>query len=364
MRCVGRGRGVGGAEDVPLHLTHPRTTPGGRTAVPRRAGPTARLGDVQKSGFASILDRLAAPRVLMATAIANLIAQIGICVTGSLVRVTGSGLGCETWPECHEGSFTPVAGAAPALHQGIEFGNRLLTYVLGVIALALLIGVIRAGRSARIRALAWATFAGIPLQAVVGGITVLMGLVWWTVALHMLLSMVLVWIAGLVVVRLRQSDDAPERQLLPTTLRTLGVLAAVAMTGALITGTMVTGAGPHAGDDRVVEADRLGIDIQLLVHIHAEFVVAFLALLVGLWFGARAVKAPRSVIVKIAVTGGMILLQTVVGLVQYWLKVPAWLVPIHILIAGAIVGHLAMLHASTRLRTEEEIGEPVAATAR
>ncbi|NLF91968.1 MAG: heme A synthase, partial [Corynebacterium marinum] len=120
-----------------------------------------------------------------------LLAQGGITVTGSIVRVTGSGLGCDTWPNCQEGSLVPVAGAAPAIHQAIEFGNRLLTFVLAAIAIAVFVAVLRAGRRREIVVYSLISGLGIVLQAVLGGISVILDLQWWTVAIHFLPSMIL-----------------------------------------------------------------------------------------------------------------------------------------------------------------------------
>ncbi|MFN3340566.1 MAG: COX15/CtaA family protein, partial [Dietzia sp.] len=154
------------------------------------------------------LSRLPMPsiRLQKGLALANVFAQIGIMTTGVTVRVTASGLGCETWPRCNQDSFVPVPGAEPALHQAIEFGNRLLTFVLVAIAVALLLAIHRAGRRRGLKVLAWAMPAGILAQAVIGGITVLAGLVWWTVALHLLPSMILAWLAAVLFVRIGEAD--------------------------------------------------------------------------------------------------------------------------------------------------------------
>ncbi len=150
------------------------------------------------------LPSMAVQRIL---ALLVLIAQAGIAVTGSVVRVSGSGLGCDTWPQCHEGSFTPVAGAAPALHQAIEFGNRLLTFVLIAVTLALFLAVVRAGRRKAIVMLAFLNGLGIIIQAVIGGISVLVDLTWYSVAIHFLATSILVWLAGMLYVKVQEPDD-------------------------------------------------------------------------------------------------------------------------------------------------------------
>ena len=125
-----------------------------------------------------------------------LLAQAGITFTGSLVRVTGSGLGCDTWPLCHEGSLFPVPGANPWVHQLIEFGNRTLTFVVAAATIVLFIGILRANRRGEIIALSVVSGVGVLVQAVIGGISVHLDLLWWSVAIHFLPSMILVFVAA------------------------------------------------------------------------------------------------------------------------------------------------------------------------
>ncbi|MGH3977089.1 MAG: COX15/CtaA family protein, partial [Pseudonocardiaceae bacterium] len=157
-----------------------------------------------------------------ATAIAAVITQGGIAVTGSVVRVTGSGLGCPTWPQCFPGSLVPQPHPeVAALHQWIEFGNRLLTVVVALVALAcLVVALLVRPRRRRLILLAATMPLGVAAQAVLGGITVLTGLAWWTVAAHFLVSMVLVWLAVLLVAAFAEGD-APPRWHLPGPLRGL-----------------------------------------------------------------------------------------------------------------------------------------------
>src|SRR5699024_5246720 len=191
----------------------------------------------------SLLSRLPAPsiRVQKGLALANVIAQIGIMTTGVTVRVTASGLGCETWPRCNEDSLVPVPGAAPALHQAVEFGNRLLTFVLTAVAVALILAVLRAGRRHQITVLALAMPLGIVAQAVIGGISVLPGLLWWTVALQLMPSMVLAWVAAILCARIGEDDEAPARRVVPAPLSWLTALSAVLLAAVVVSGTMVTG---------------------------------------------------------------------------------------------------------------------------
>ncbi|MFL0578301.1 COX15/CtaA family protein [Dietzia sp. 179-F 9C3 NHS] len=298
------------------------------------------------------MSRLPLPsiRLQKGLAVANLIAQVGIMTTGVTVRITASGLGCETWPRCNEDSFVPVPGAAPALHQGVEFGNRLLTFVLTAAAVALLLAIYRAGRRRGLKALAWAMPAGILAQAVIGGITVLTGLVWWTVALHLLPSMILAWLAAVLLVRIGERDDVPARRVIPRPLTWLTWLSAVLLAGVLALGTMVTGAGPHAGDARVEAADRLQWPIQWLVHFHAELTVGYLCLVVGLVLGLLALRAEGPAIRRGVILIVMIVAQAILGVTQYQLGVPGLLVVLHVTLAGAITAMTGALWAAGVLR--------------
>ena len=289
-------------------------------------------------------------RVQKGIALANVFAQIGIMTTGVTVRVTASGLGCETWPRCNQDSFVPVPGAGPAIHQAIEFGNRLLTFVLAAIAVALLLALYRAGRRKGLIVLAWAMPAGILAQAVIGGITVLAGLAWWTVALHLLPSMVLAWLSGVLFARIGEDDNSPAQRVIPKPLAWLIVLSAILMAAVLVSGTMVTGAGPHAGDARVGVADRLQLPIQWLVHFHAELMVGYLCLLIGLVAGLVAMRTQGPAVRRCAILMGMIVAQAAVGITQYQLGVPELLVVIHVTLAGAITAVTGSLWAAGVIR--------------
>jgi len=244
----------------------------------------------------------------------------------------------------------PVPGAAPALHQSVEFGNRLLTFVLTAVAIALLLAVYRAGRRRELKALAWAMPMGILAQAVIGGITVLAGLAWWTVALHLLPSMILAWLAAVLLVRIGEDDSSPARRVVPTPLAWLTVLSAVLLTGVLVAGTMVTGAGPHAGDARVEAADRLQWPIQWLVHFHAELTVGYLCLVVGLVLGLLALRAQGPAIRRCVWLIAMIAAQAVLGITQYQLGVPELLVVFHVTLAGAITAMTGAVWAAGVVR--------------
>jgi cytochrome c oxidase assembly protein subunit 15 len=308
--------------------------------------------------FLRLVDVLPLPslRTQRLIAAAVLISQALISVTGSIVRVTASGLGCPTWPQCFPGSFTPVPHAeVPIVHQVVEFGNRLITFAVVLTAALAVLAVTRARRRREILFYAWLMPASTVLQAVIGGITVLTGLLWWTVAIHLLVSMAMVWLATLLYVKIGEPDDGVPTEVVPKPLRQLTVLSALALSATLVTGTLVTGAGPHAGDkspQRVVP--RLEVEIVTLAHAHAALLVCYLSLLVGLGAGLLAVRSPRSVRRRLMVLIGLVAAQALVGLVQYHTGVPAVLVAVHVAGAAACTAGTAALWASMRQRTEPQ----------
>ena len=284
-------------------------------------------------------------------AICLLIAQAGITVTGSIVRVTGSGLGCPTWPTCNEGSLVPVAGAAPWIHQAIEFGNRLLAFVLVAIALTLFISVLLAKRRKEVVYHAFAQGVGIIVQAVIGGISVLLDLQWWAVALHFLPSMILVWLAAILVVRIAEPDNGAVVPLYPAPLRWLAVGSGVSLAVVLITGTMVTGAGPHSGDEGVGMQGRLQVDIAEIAHLHAHAMYLYLGLTIGLVVALVTVSANKRALNLGWTLIGFIVLQAAIGIIQYNWGVPRWTVPVHVGLSGVVCAFTGMLYACHQSRT-------------
>ncbi|WP_068152001.1 COX15/CtaA family protein [Rhodococcoides corynebacterioides] len=307
-----------------------------------------------RRAYFSLVDRLPLPSVRAQRIIAFLVilTQGGISVTGAVVRVTGSGLGCPTWPQCFPGSFTPVGvSEVPVLHQAVEFGNRMLTFLVVLTAAAIVLAVTRARRRREIVAYAWLMPAGTVLQAGVGGITVLTGLLWWTVAVHLIISMLMVWLATLLFHKIGEPDDAVSVAAVPAPLRWLTALSAAVLSGVLIAGTMVTGAGPHAGDADVA---RLEVEIVTLVHLHAELLVGYLALLVGLTFGVYAVGRAGVTPLKrrLHILLALVVSQSVVGIVQYFTDVPAALVAVHVAGAALCTAATAAVWAACREREE------------
>ncbi|MDO5077464.1 heme A synthase [Corynebacterium sp.] len=284
-------------------------------------------------------------------AILLLIAQAGITVTGSIVRVTGSGLGCPTWPTCHEGSLVPVAGAAPAIHQAIEFGNRLLTFVLVALALALFLSVFFAKRRKEVVNHAFIQGLGIIVQAVIGGLSVLLDLQWWAVALHFLPSMLLVWLAAILVVRVSEPDEGAVIPLYPAPLRWLAAGSGAALAVVLATGTMVTGAGPHSGDEGVGMDGRLQVDIAEIAHLHAHSMYLYLGLTIGLVVALITVAADKRALRIGLLLIGFIVVQAAIGIIQYNWGVPRWTVPVHVGLSGVVCAFTGMLYARHQTRT-------------
>ncbi|MFI5508669.1 heme A synthase [Mycobacterium sp. NPDC051804] len=295
-------------------------------------------------------------RVQRAIAAAVILTQGGIAVTGAIVRVTASGLGCPTWPQCFPGSFTPIPHPEVAgIHQAVEFGNRMITFLVVLTAALAVLAVTRARRRREVLIYAWLMPASTVVQAVIGGITVLTGLLWWTVAIHLLASMTMVWVSVLLYVKIGEPDSGVVRPRIPKPLRQLTILSAVALAAALVTGTLVTGAGPHAGDKSITQpVPRLQVEITTLVHMHSSLLVAFLSLLIALGFGLLAVRAPRPVMLRLGVLVGLVFTQGLVGTVQYFSDVPAALVAVHVALAATCTAATAALWASMRERAESE----------
>src|SRR5689334_24268820 len=159
-----------------------------------------------------------------------ILTQGGIAVTGAIVRVTASGLGCPTWPQCFPGSFIPVRHAEVArIHQAVEFGNRMVTFAVVLTAIAAVLAVTRAHRRREVLVYAWLMPASTVVQAVIGGITVLTGLLWWTVAIHLLASMTMVWLSVLLYVKIGEPDSGVVRHRIPKPLRQLTILSALTL---------------------------------------------------------------------------------------------------------------------------------------
>ena len=256
-----------------------------------------------------------------------LILQAALVVTGGAVRLTGSGLGCPTWPECTPGSYTPVPKQAEGqLHAWIEFGNRLLTFLLLLVALIALVIAVRVSKGLKnkssIRSLALGQVLGIFGQGILGGITVLTDLNPIPVAAHLLLSMLLISGAA----SLRFTIVGLETQKSDTTQITL-IRSQVFITAVvLILGTIVTGSGPHAGDEKT---KRFSFDPRSVSVLHADFVIILSVITIILWLLTKSLKGViyrRNNILLLIIS-----MQGVIGYVQYFTGLPELLVGFHLL---------------------------------
>ncbi|MEU7902517.1 COX15/CtaA family protein, partial [Actinoplanes sp. NPDC049118] len=299
--------------------------------------------------------------LLRPLALASLIANIGLVVTGAAVRLTSSGLGCPTWPRCTDASYTTTAEMG--VRGVIEFGNRLLGIALGLIALACFIAaLLERPRRRSLVLLSLAVGLGIPGQGVIGGITVLTDLNPWVVGLHFLLSMTLIALAYALWKRTAEGDGPP-RRLVPAPLVALARLTALASAAVIVVGVIVTGSGPHAGDEK---AKRNGLDPELISQVHADLVFLLIGLSVALWFALRAVRAPGPAVRAAGILVLIELGQGLIGFVQYFTHLPVLLVGAHIL--GACLVWLGTLSVLWSLRerpaaTPAPPAAPIAETA-
>ncbi|MEV4639453.1 COX15/CtaA family protein [Actinoplanes sp. NPDC049548] len=289
--------------------------------------------------------------LLRRLALASLVANVGLVVTGAAVRLTGSGLGCPTWPKCTDASYTTTREMG--VHGVIEFGNRLLGVVLALIALATFIAaLLQKPRRRSLVLLSLAAGLGIPGQVVLGGITVRTGLNPWVVGLHFLLSMALITATWALWQRTREGD-APVRRLVTTPLRQLAALTAAASAAVIVVGVIVTGSGPHAGDEN---AKRNGLDPTTISQAHADLVFLLIGLSVALWFALRAVGAPAPAVRAAALFVAVELSQGLIGFVQYFTHLPVALVAAHML--GACLVWVGTLNVLWRLRDRPSPATP------
>lgn len=271
-------------------------------------------------------------------ALAAIVVNVGITVTGAAVRVTGSGLGCPTWPRCTPDSFVParIDTHAP-VNMAIEFGNRLLSFLVLAVAAACVIAAWRlthdgGGRRPVLLRLALLQPAGVVVQALWGGLVVRTMLNPVTVSVHFLLSIGMT--AAAVVLYARAGEgDAPARRLVHRDIRTLGYVLTAAAFTLLLAGVVVTGTGPHSGDEA---ASRFGFDIQSVVRLHTDVAYVVVGLTFALLFALRVSDAPDRARRAALVLLGVELSQGVIGYVQYFLAVPAALVLLHVLGAALV----------------------------
>lgn len=294
-----------------------------------------------------------APARLRAYAWASLASQILIVVTGGLVRLTGSGLGCPTWPKCTDESFVSVPEMG--IHGLIEFGNRLLTFVLVIIAGLTFIVIRRTSRSLRY-GLTWPAVLlvlGIVAQALLGGVTVLTGLNSWVVGSHFLVSGILISIASVLVWRVY----LPKHE--PISYKAVLLAWPIVIVGwaTVIVGVVVTGAGPHAGD---AATPRNGFDLETWQHYHSwpAYVMTALTLvaLVLVWRSLADNHLQNPAVKSLGLLLVVAILQAVLGVIQSNTGVPALLAGVHMLGASLIISLLTFQLLALRSKFERPEG--------
>ena len=265
--------------------------------------------------------------------LANLIAQSGIIVTGAIVRLTGSGLGCPTWPDCAPGSLIPVAGQVEGFHKYIEFGNRTLTFLVLAISIALFVFSLL-NEKRNIIVWSFLPLIGTLLQAVLGGITVLTGLHPSTVMAHFLLSIILV---GISVKIYDYFNNQRTSKVLPKIVDNYVKVVTLVGLAVIVLGTITTGSGPHSGDEI---AARFNLDIRVIAWLHADSVLLFVGLVVGLLVISR-INPESKQIYKITRTLFILcLVQGFIGYVQWFNGLPWILVSFHVI--GAVITWIAI----------------------
>ncbi|KUO03627.1 cytochrome B [Streptomyces caeruleatus] len=284
------------------------------------------------------------PRTVQRAALAALVMSVIIVVTGGAVRLTGSGLGCPTWPKCTDDSLT--ATSEMGLHGAIEFGNRMLTYVLCA-AVGWAIIAARSEKPYRrgLTRLGWAQFWIVMSNAVLGGIVVLVGLNPYTVAAHFVATSALIAVATVMWQRTREGDATP-RPLVGKAVQQLVWVLVGASVLLILVGTVVTGAGPHAGDSSEVE--RMPVDWETVTKLHAVLAWIVVTLTFALWFVLKAVDAPKGPLNRTRDLFLILLAQGVIGYVQYFTDLPEILVGLHML--GSAVTWIAVLRVMLALR--------------
>ncbi|MFF3698177.1 heme A synthase [Streptomyces sp. NPDC002221] len=318
----------------------------------------ADLAEAARNPLAYIAERWTpTQRTVERAALIAVVMAVVIVVTGGAVRLTGSGLGCPTWPRCTDQSLTPTD--AMGFHGIIEFGNRMLTYVLCA-AVGWTIITARAAKPVRrsVTRLGWAQFWIVMGNAVLGGIVVLVGLNPYTVAAHFLLSTALLAVAVLTWQRAREGDGAPRPLVGKAVVQLTWLLVAAA--GTLIAvGTIVTGSGRHAGDTS--EVYRIPLDWTMITQLHADLAWVVVALAVALWFVLKAVDAPAGPRARARDLFLVLLGQGVVGYVQYFTKTPEILVGLHMF--GSCLVWIAVLRVLLALRERPDASAEVPAPA-
>ncbi|MEU0847313.1 COX15/CtaA family protein [Streptomyces flaveolus] len=293
------------------------------------------------------------PRTVQRAAFVALVMAVVIVVTGGAVRLTGSGLGCPTWPKCTDDSLTTTS--AMGFHGVIEFGNRMLTYVLcAAVGWAIIAARSQKPYRRGVTRLGWLQFWIVMGNAILGGIVVLVGLNPYTVAAHFLLSTALIAVATVMWQRTREGDAAP-RPLVGKAVEQLVWVLLVVSVLLIAAGTVVTGAGPHAGDSS--DVPRMPVDWETVTKGHAVLAWIVVTLTFALWFVLKAVDAPKGPLARTRDLFLILLAQGVIGYVQYFTDLPEVLVGLHMFGSCLVwIGTLRVL-LSLRERPEETATE-------
>jgi heme a synthase len=270
------------------------------------------------------------PLTFRRLAVAAAVAMGAIVVTGAAVRLTGSGLGCPTWPRCTQTSI-----ASPLSYHGlIEFGNRVLTSVVGVyVGLVAVAVLLRSPRRRDLTWFAWSLVGGFIGQAVIGGLSVLYDLSPPWVMAHFLLSMLMVW-ASLVLVHRADPAWTPRPPAARRELVLLGRLLVTVAGVVLVLGTVTTGTGPHAGDG-AHHVRRLGFPLERVTQLHADSALLLTGLVVATLFAVRLTDVSDVVRRRSVLLAAAVGVQVVIGYTQYFLNLPPGVVELHV--AGATV---------------------------
>lgn len=274
----------------------------------------------------------------------NLISQVGIILSGGAVRLTGSGLGCSSWPHCEPGQFTPELTMASGIHPFVEFGNRSLTGVLSIFAISLLLVSWRwlGHKGPGFRRLAWVPLIGTGLQALIGAFVVWFDLHPGLVSPHFLISPLLGAVSMVLLVRLYDGDGAVR---LAVPARAVAVFVPLAVAGftILVLGTIVTGTGPHSGD--AGDVTRIAMSPILASRLHALSVYVFCALLAVLLVILHRARARRQAILAAWWLVGLTIVQGIIGYVQYFLGLPELVVFLHLIGAALFAATIAWVGA-------------------
>jgi heme a synthase len=283
---------------------------------------------------------------------AGVVAQMGIVVTGGLVRLTGSGLGCPSWPQCVSGSLTPVINQPQGFHKLIEFGNRTLFVIVALVGLACAVAAWQqVPRRRPVVLLASVALSGVFAQALLGGLTVLTGLNPFVVSSHFLLSMALIAAALAVYERSADAGDGPPRPLVRVELVWLARALVSVAAMVLVVGTLVTGSGPHSGDAE--HPARNGFDPSQIAWLHADLVTLFFGLVIALLLAVRLAGAPAVVGRRVRMVLYVTLGQGALGYVQYFTGVPWVLVAFHVL--GATLLWVSVLRVTYAMRSRRAL---------